>query len=84
MKEELVFKGIWIEYSDDSYLDDCYENKTMTIGEKYTTLRSYSTIKGDDEFVTVLNNNGEYLNIPISKFYTLDQWRDIKIKTLGI
>ena len=78
---EMIYKGKWIEKSDDSYLDDCYENNVLTIHKKYeVVIFSVNGMK----HASVVSDDGISVPVDLHLFWTLDQWRDIKLKSLGI
>lgn len=78
---EMIYKGKWIEKSDDSYLDDCYENTVLTIHKKYeVVIFSVNGMK----HASVVSDDGISVPVDLNLFWTLDQWRDIKLKSLGI
>lgn len=80
-KVEMIYKGKWIEKSDDSYLDDCYENNVLTIHKKYeVVIFSVNGVK----YGSVQSDDGISVPVDLNLFWTLDQWRDIKLKSLGI
>lgn len=78
---EMIYKGKWIEKSDDSYLDDCYENNVLTIHKKYSVvIFSVNGMKHG----SVVSDDGISVPVDLNLFWTLDQWREIKLKSLGI
>lgn len=80
-KIEMIYKGKWIEKKDDSYLDDCYENNVLTIHKKYeVVIFSINGVK----HASVVGDNDISIPVDLSLFWTLEQSRDIKLKSLGI
>lgn len=78
---EMIYKGKWVEKADDSYLDDCYENTVLTIHKKYSVvIFSVNGVK----YGSVQSDDGISVPVDLNLFWTLDQWRDIKLKSLGI
>ena len=78
---EMIYKGKWIEKKDDSYLDDCYENTVLTIHKKYSVvIFSVNGVKHG----SVVSDDGINVPVDLNLFWTLDQWREIKLKSLGI
>ncbi len=80
-KIEMIYKGKWIEKSDDSYLDDCYENIVLTIHKKYSVvIFSVNGMKHS----SVVSDDGISVPVDLNLFWTTEEWRDIKLKSLGI
>jgi hypothetical protein len=79
--KEMIYKGKWIEKADDSYLEDCYENKLLTIHKKYNV--SIFSINGVKN-ASVICDDDISISVDPILFWTLEEWRDIKLKTLGI
>ena len=79
--KEMIYKGKWIEKSDDSYLEDCYENKILTIQKKYNVCIFY--VNGVKN-ASVICDDDISISVDPILFWTLEEWRDIKLKNLGI
>ena len=79
--KEMIYKGKWIEKSDDSYLEDCYENKLLTIHKKYNV--SIFSVNGFKN-ASVICDDDISISVDPDLFWTIDEWRDIKLKLLGI
>lgn len=78
---KMIFKGKWIEKPDDSYLDDCLENNLLTLYKEYDiTIFSVNGVKQ----ASLLNDKGENYVVDPGLFWSLLEWREIKLKSLGI
>jgi hypothetical protein len=78
---EMVYKGKWIEKKDDSYLDDCYENNVLTIHKKYSVvIFSVNGMKHG----SVVSDDDISVPVDLNLFWTIEEWRDIKLKLLDI
>lgn len=78
---EMVYKGKWIEKKDDSYLDDCYENNVLTIHKKYSVvIFSVNGVKHG----SVVSDDDISVPVDLNLFWTIEEWRDIKLKLLDI
>lgn len=81
----IVFKGKYIEKKDDFYLE---ETDNLTIGKSYKVLKeSVLGIITDLWFshtYIIVDDNGSVCTASAKHFWTLEEWRDIKLNNLGI
>jgi len=71
----IVFKGKYIEKKDDFYL---VETENLTIS------KSYEVINKMENSYTILDDNDSFCIVSAKDFWTLEEWRDIKLKELGL
>ena len=80
-KNTMVFKGKWVEKNDDFYLDECPENNLFTLQKEYdVVIISVNGVK----YVSVLNDKGDNNVLDLDLFWSLSEFRDIKLKSIGI
>ncbi len=71
----IVFKGKYIDKKDDFYL---VETENLTI------YKSYEVINKMENSYVILDDNGYFCKVSAKDFWTLEEWRDIKLKELGL
>ena len=75
----IVFKGKYIEKKDDFYLE---ETDNLTIGKSYKIIKENMT-KPFSTYI-IVDDNGSVCTTSAKYFWTLEEWRDIKLSNLGI
>ena len=73
----IVFKGKYIEKKDDFYL---VETENLTIYKSYEVIKENKM----ENSYTILDDNGSFCKVSAKDFWTLEEWRDIKLKELGL
>jgi hypothetical protein len=73
----IVFKGKYIEKEDDFYL---VETENLTISKSYEVIKENKM----ENSYTILDDNGSFYSVLAKDFWTLEEWRDIKLKELGL
>lgn len=82
----IVFKGKYIEKKDDFYLE---ETDNLTIGKSYKVLKEHkSLVIPNTEWLShtyiIVDDNNSVCTVAAKHFWTLEEWRDIKLSNLGI
>jgi hypothetical protein len=89
----IVFKGKYIEKKDDFYLE---EVENLTIGKSYKVLKEDKEGKEFNKGLNgcyrcwtvrcyvIVDDNGSVCTVSAKHFWTLEEWRDIKLNNLGI
>jgi hypothetical protein len=73
----IVFKGKYIDKKDDFYL---VETENLTIYKSYEVIKENKM----ENSYTILDDNGSFCKVSAKDFWTLEEWRDIKLKELGL
>jgi hypothetical protein len=73
----IVFKGKYIDKKDDFYL---VETENLTIYKSYEVIKENKM----ENSYTILDDNGSFCKVSEKDFWTLEEWRDIKLKELGL
>jgi hypothetical protein len=73
----IVFKGKYIDKKDDFYL---LETENLTIYKSYEVIKENKM----ENSYTILDDNGSFCKVSAKDFWTLEEWRDIKLKELGL
>ncbi len=73
----IVFKGKYIDKKDDFYL---VETENLTISKSYEVIKENKM----ENSYTILDDNGSFCKVSAKDFWTLEEWRDIKLKELGL
>lgn len=76
--EERIYRGKWFDNGEDFYLEDCFENRYLTLFKKYKCYQH------NNHIIIVISDDGYERAFNINLFYTVDEWRNIKLKELGI
>lgn len=82
----IVFRGKYIEKVDDFYLE---EVENLTIGKSYKILKEHKPQNVPDgewfaHCYIIVDDNNSVCTVSAKHFWTLEEWRDIKLKELGI
>lgn len=59
-----------------------YGNGGLTYGTEYEVVNYAENLF--DDFVEIINNHGHYTEYLRSRFVTKEEWREMKLKELGI
>ena len=76
----IVFKGKYIEKKDDFYLE---ETDNLTIGKSYKP-KNVPDGEWFSHCYIIVDDNGSVCTVSAKHFWTLEEWRDIKLNNLGI
>lgn len=86
----IVFKGKYIDKKDDFYL---LETENLTIYKSYEVIKenkmeNVPCVSNPSGWITlsyvILDDNGSFCKVSAKDFWTLEEWRDIKLKELGL
>ena len=82
----IVFRGKYIEKKDDFYLE---EVENLTIGKSYKVLKENKSqnVPKSEWFAhsyIIVDDFGSICTASAKHFWTLSEWRDVKLRELGI
>jgi hypothetical protein len=82
----IVFRGKYIEKKDDFYLE---EVENLTIGKSYKILKEHKpkNVPNGEWFAhcyIIVDDNNSVCTVSAKHFWTLEEWRNIKLNNLGI
>lgn len=58
--------------------------KELTYGKEYEIIEKYYQIEWDRRQISIINDIGIKTEYRLSRFVTLEEWRDNKLKEIGI
>ena len=84
--DRIKFRLEDIEKKDDFYLE---ETDNLTIGKSYKIIKEHKPKNvPDGEWFShcyiIVDDNGSVCTVSAKHFWTLEEWRDIKLNNLGI
>ena len=61
-----------------------YDNGGLTYGTEYEVVNYVESLAINDEFVEIVNNYGHNTEYLKSRFVRKEEWREMKLKELGL